>query len=165
MSWKAPAYRRRWNPAADGKKGGWKIDAAHSPAIDAADPASPFNLEPAPNGGRANLGAYGNTAEASKSRKGDGGVKEKEPGEKTPKTIPGEKSSKTYLLRGTAGEIPSEAGDDSTKMTKVESKELGGTAVQIELIDTFGQSKAMVEDWIPFHTLDRKSTRLNSSHG
>ena len=26
-------------------------------------------------------------------------------------------------------------------------------AVQIELIDTFGQSKAKVEDWTPFHTL------------
>lgn len=38
-----------------------------SSAIDAADPAAPYGLEPAPNGGRANLGRYGNTAEASKS--------------------------------------------------------------------------------------------------
>lgn len=47
--------------------GGWVVDARTSPAIDAGDPASPFAGEPAPNGGRANLGAYGNTAEASRS--------------------------------------------------------------------------------------------------
>ncbi len=57
----------RWDPAANGKNGGWVIDSQHSPAIDAADPASPFKLEPAPNGGRANLGADGNTAKASQS--------------------------------------------------------------------------------------------------
>lgn len=48
-------------------KGAWVKDPASSPAIDAADPASPFAGEPAPNGGRANLGVYGGTAEASKS--------------------------------------------------------------------------------------------------
>jgi len=36
-------------------------------AVDAADPASPCDLEPAPNGGRANLGADANTEHASKS--------------------------------------------------------------------------------------------------
>lgn len=39
-----------------------------SPAIDAADPASDFSRETDPNGGRRNLGFYGNTAEASRSR-------------------------------------------------------------------------------------------------
>jgi len=39
-----------------------------SPAIDAADPASDFSREGAPNGSRRNLGFYGNTAEASRSR-------------------------------------------------------------------------------------------------
>lgn len=34
-----------------------------SAAIDAGDPAAPFAAEPAPNGGRANLGYYGNTAQ------------------------------------------------------------------------------------------------------
>jgi hypothetical protein len=57
----------RWSPAANGKSGGWALDSQHSPAIDAADPAVPFKLEPAPNGGRANLGADGNTAQASKT--------------------------------------------------------------------------------------------------
>lgn len=47
--------------------GGWVVDADTSPAIDAGDPASPFALEPQPNGGRINLGAWGNTAEASRS--------------------------------------------------------------------------------------------------
>ena len=36
-----------------------------SPAIDTGDPSSPYCEEPAPNGGRANRGAYGDTAEAT----------------------------------------------------------------------------------------------------
>lgn len=51
--------------------GGWVVDAVTSPAIDTGDPASPFALETAPNGGRSNLGAYGNTAQASRSAGGD----------------------------------------------------------------------------------------------
>ncbi len=39
----------------------------YSPAIDSGDPAFPYNNEPAPNGSRINLGAYGNTAEAATS--------------------------------------------------------------------------------------------------
>ncbi|MDR2693602.1 MAG: right-handed parallel beta-helix repeat-containing protein [Chitinispirillales bacterium] len=38
---------------------------SNSPAIDAGNPSSDFSKEPAPNGGRVNLGCYGNTAEAS----------------------------------------------------------------------------------------------------
>ncbi len=37
----------------------------NSPLIDAGDPASNFANEPAPNGGRINLGAWGNTPQAS----------------------------------------------------------------------------------------------------
>ncbi len=47
--------------------GGWVMDAVTSPAIDAGDPASDYSQESQPNGGRINLGAYGNTAEASRS--------------------------------------------------------------------------------------------------
>lgn len=47
--------------------GSWAFDAASSPCIDAANPLSPFANEPQGNGGRANMGAYGNTAEASRS--------------------------------------------------------------------------------------------------
>lgn len=38
---------------------------ATSPCIDAGDPASDFTAEPAPNGGRADMGVYGNTALAT----------------------------------------------------------------------------------------------------
>lgn len=57
----------RWDPAGAGGSGAWVVDASHSPAIDAGDPASDHSNEPSPNGGRANMGAYGSTAEASKS--------------------------------------------------------------------------------------------------
>jgi hypothetical protein len=57
----------RWDAAANGKKGDWVSDQEQSPGIDAADPAAPFQLEPATNGGRANLGYDGNTEHASKS--------------------------------------------------------------------------------------------------
>ncbi|MBU0518151.1 hypothetical protein KJ564_04355 [bacterium] len=43
----------------------WIPDLNHSPCIDSGDPSFPFNLEPAPNGGRINMGAYGCTIEAS----------------------------------------------------------------------------------------------------
>ncbi|MEO1524779.1 MAG: right-handed parallel beta-helix repeat-containing protein, partial [Planctomycetota bacterium] len=43
------------------------IDATSSPAIDRGDPTSPFSQEPTPNGGFVNLGAFGNSAHASKS--------------------------------------------------------------------------------------------------
>ncbi len=42
-------------------------EKAGSIAVDAGDPADPFEREPAPNGGRANLGAFGDTAEAASS--------------------------------------------------------------------------------------------------
>ena len=41
-----------------------------SPAIDTGDPATDWSNEPKPNGGRVNLGAYGNTPEAALSSKG-----------------------------------------------------------------------------------------------
>ena len=45
----------------------WVKDNVTSPCIDGGDPDSPIGLEPFPNGGRINMGAYGGTAEASKS--------------------------------------------------------------------------------------------------
>lgn len=41
------------------------IDASDSASVDAADPKDDFSQEPAPNGGRLNAGAYGNTAYAA----------------------------------------------------------------------------------------------------
>ena len=43
------------------------MDEVTSSCIDAGDPASPIGLEPFPNGGIINMGAYGGTEEASKS--------------------------------------------------------------------------------------------------
>ena len=53
----------RWDP----NMNVWVIDNITSPAIDAGDPADSVGDEPQPNGGRINMGAYGGTAEASKT--------------------------------------------------------------------------------------------------
>jgi M6 family metalloprotease-like protein len=53
----------RWDPL--GRT--WVVDEVTSLCIDAGDPAGLFDLEPAPNGSRINMGVYGGTAEASKS--------------------------------------------------------------------------------------------------
>jgi len=53
----------RW----DASEGRWLTDDVTSPCIDAGDPMSPIGLEPFPNAGIINMGAYGGTAEASKS--------------------------------------------------------------------------------------------------
>ncbi|MBN1507997.1 MAG: hypothetical protein JW955_14185, partial [Sedimentisphaerales bacterium] len=53
----------RWDP----NQQRWVMDDVSSPCIDAGDPNTPVGEEPQPNGGRVNLGAYGGTAEASKS--------------------------------------------------------------------------------------------------
>jgi hypothetical protein len=53
----------RW----DGNLGRWVQDGVTSPCIDAGDPTSPALNEPLPNGSTINMGAYGGTAEASKS--------------------------------------------------------------------------------------------------
>ena len=61
------SQRGRWHPASNT----WVKDAVHSPGIDAGNPAAEFVNEPLPNGSRANMGAYGNTYEASKSNRVD----------------------------------------------------------------------------------------------
>lgn len=48
----------------------WVLDDVNSPCVDAGDPNSVFENEPQPNGGRINMGAYGNTAYASLSPEG-----------------------------------------------------------------------------------------------
>jgi hypothetical protein len=52
--------------------GGFVNDAVSSPALDVGDPASAYVQETQPNGGRINLGAFGNTPEASRSPNGIG---------------------------------------------------------------------------------------------
>jgi hypothetical protein len=57
----------RW----DSTSGSWIKDDVTSPCIDAGNPMSAIGLEPFPNGGIINMGAYGGTNEASKSYFGD----------------------------------------------------------------------------------------------
>lgn len=56
----------RWDP----NTSTWLIDDVSSRCIDAGDPFHSVGVEPNPNGGRINMGAYGGTAEASKSPSG-----------------------------------------------------------------------------------------------
>lgn len=51
---------------------GWVNDTTNSPLIDAGYPLSDCSLEPKYNGGRINIGVYGNTAQASKSKSASG---------------------------------------------------------------------------------------------
>ena len=53
----------RWAPVT----ASWISDEHTSPCIDAGDPNMPVTFEPFPSGGTVNLGAYGGTAQASKS--------------------------------------------------------------------------------------------------
>ena len=53
----------RWNPGTSS----FVTDGQDSPAIDKGDPSSEFSNETSPNGGRINVGAYGNTFQASLS--------------------------------------------------------------------------------------------------
>jgi len=54
----------RWDPAV----AAWVVDEVTSPCIDAGNPTMNYSKEPQPNGGRVNMGAYGGTDQASKSR-------------------------------------------------------------------------------------------------
>lgn len=58
----------RWDP--NPPVGGWVQDDVTSLCIDAGNPMLPIGHEPFPNGGIVNMGAYGGTAEASKSYSG-----------------------------------------------------------------------------------------------
>jgi parallel beta-helix repeat protein len=57
----------RWEPNSQS----WAQDDVTSPCIDTGDLVSPIGNEPFPNGGRINMGAFGGTAEASKSYFGE----------------------------------------------------------------------------------------------
>lgn len=59
QDYRLKSTRGRWSSTARA----WVVDAVSSPAIDAADPAADFSFETMPNGGRADLGVYGNRAE------------------------------------------------------------------------------------------------------
>ena len=60
-------FSANWRGPGNNVGGYTYIDSQISPCIDAGDPNSPYLLEPQPNGGRINMGTYGNTSQASKS--------------------------------------------------------------------------------------------------
>ncbi len=64
----------RWNGTT------WVKDTVTSPCIDAGETSAAYANEPTPNGNRANMGAYGNTSEASKSTSG-GSTDPSDPGQ------------------------------------------------------------------------------------
>jgi hypothetical protein len=51
----------RWSPSSNA----WVSDTVNSPGIDAGSPLSDYSNEPQYNGGRINVGVYGNTSQAS----------------------------------------------------------------------------------------------------
>lgn len=55
----------RWTPLT-AVTGRWTVDDVDSPCLHQGDPASDYSLEPYPNGSRIDMGAYGNTEQASK---------------------------------------------------------------------------------------------------
>ena len=55
------------SPVGSYDAGAWVESAGYSRCIDAGDPSSDFSNELSPNGGRINMGAYGNTSQASKT--------------------------------------------------------------------------------------------------
>lgn len=57
------SHAGRW----DSNSQSWVYDEVTSPCIDAGNPGCPVGDEPEPNGNRINMGAYGGTAEASKT--------------------------------------------------------------------------------------------------
>ncbi len=63
-TWGSYPFPAEWPPVAAPNV--WVLDATNSPALDAGNPADAFANEPQ-SGNRINQGAYGNTAQASKS--------------------------------------------------------------------------------------------------
>ncbi len=82
----------------DVSTGAYIPDTLTSLCIDAGDPASVYSNEPSPNGGRVNMGYYGNTTQASKS--------DTSPPAKATNPIPNDKSennSTSSVLEWTPG--------------------------------------------------------------
>jgi hypothetical protein len=63
MDYHLKSQAGRWDPESQS----WVVDESTSPCINVGDPESPVGDEPANNGDRINMGAYGGTAQASKS--------------------------------------------------------------------------------------------------
>jgi hypothetical protein len=61
-------------------------------------------------------------------------------------------AAKTYLW-DIAGGLPNDTGTDDTKLSFAEKTELGGKALKVLLVNSFGDRSTRVSDWRPFTTL------------
>ena len=88
----------RWNGST------WVNDTVTSPCIDAGEPSAAYANEPSPNGNRTNMGAYGNTAEASKSTSG-GSTDPSDPTNPSDPSDPSNPSNPTQACKHTSTEV------------------------------------------------------------
>ncbi|HYF36616.1 MAG TPA: NosD domain-containing protein, partial [Prosthecobacter sp.] len=102
--------------------GSWVVDTETSWAIDTGDPAAATGSEATPHGGRVNMGAYGGTAEASKTP----------PGRSLRVLSPnaGEAVAGSVRLQWNSQGTGWETGDDSVKLEY--SSDAGGTWRAVE---------------------------------
>lgn len=88
----------RWNGTT------WVKDTVTSPCIDAGEPSAAYANEPSPNGNRVNMGAYGNTSEASKSTSG-GSTDPSDPTNPSDPSDPSNPSNPTQTCKHTSTEV------------------------------------------------------------
>lgn len=82
----------------------WVKDTVTSPCIDAGEASAAYANEPSPNGNRANMGAYGNTTEASKSTSG-GSTDPSDPTNPSDPSDPSNPSNPTQTCKHTSTEV------------------------------------------------------------
>jgi parallel beta-helix repeat protein len=121
----------RWTPSTKS----WAKDDVTSPCIDAGVPGSSYSTELEPNGGRCNVGTYGDTAEASKSHGSETSSQEQSALDPTVRF--------KYLLSGAAPRAKSLSGSGNLLAEHFawlpDSRAAGKTSLKIEeKIDVLG---------------------------
>ena len=56
-------------------------------------------------------------------------------------------ATKTYLLNVAQGQVPGDTGTAATRVTMAENADLGGKALKVVLVDSFGDTTARVGNW------------------
>ncbi len=125
----------RWLPPVEGNNGEWVTDNVHSPCIDAGDPNANITHEPQPNGGRVNMGVYGNTQESSLT------ASQQEP---TPDITNTPTLSPTPTEQATVTPIPAIPTSDTSGLTLIRNFSLDQANEFTELPGGFGNAPAGV---------------------
>jgi parallel beta-helix repeat protein len=120
--------------------GVWTIDAASSPVIDRGDANDDYANEPLPNGSYINLGAYGNTDQASTSPAEYVLVTRPDGGEVWPadQTFPIRWRTEPTVIPGTGAEYSAEVLTDPTAPAPVGYWRLGDSAPSTTAVDATG---------------------------